>query len=95
MGIESADWWQFFSHLVPLDIRYRFGRLVSAEVGRRLVSFSQPLRLRDFRRLCPAGLVGVANLAKDDIGQAETGLLVRSDWKPRGVGQALMRAALC
>jgi len=36
----------------------------------------------------------VANLAKDDMGQAEIAVLVRSDWKRRGVGEALMRAVL-
>ena len=36
----------------------------------------------------------MANLATDDVGQAEIAMLVRSDWKRRGAGVGLMRAAL-
>jgi RimJ/RimL family protein N-acetyltransferase len=48
-----------------------------------------------FGAFCPEGLVGVANLAKDDMGRAEIAILIRSDWKRQGIGAALMRAALC
>jgi GNAT superfamily N-acetyltransferase len=93
--IESADWRLFFSHLAPSDIRYRFGRLVSVEAGLRLLTLPNRYGSMIFGAYCPEGLVGVANLAKDDIGRAEIAILVRSDWKRRGIGAALMRAALC
>lgn len=95
MGIEGADWWPFFSHLAPSDIRDRFGRLVSVEVALRLLTLPNRYGSVIFGALCPEGLVGVANLAKDDMGRAEIAVLVRSDWKRRGIGEALMRAALC
>jgi GNAT superfamily N-acetyltransferase len=44
---------------------------------------------------CSEGLIGVANLANDAMGRAEIAVLVRSDWKRRGIGETLMRAALC
>ena len=93
--IESADWRLFFSHLAPSDIRYRFGRLVSVEAGLRLLTLPNRYGSAIFGAFCPEGLVGVANLAKDDMGRAEIAILIRSDWKRRGVGAALMRAALC
>jgi len=92
--IESADWRLFFSHLAPLDIRYRFGRLVSVEAGLRLMTLPSRYGSVIFGAFCPEGLVGVANLVKDDVGRAEIAMLVRSDWKRRGIGAALMRAAL-
>jgi GNAT superfamily N-acetyltransferase len=95
MGIESADWWQFFSHLNPSDIRYRFGHLVSVEAALRLLTLPNRYGSMIFGAFCQEGLVGVANLAKDEMGRAEIAVLVRSDWKQRGVGEALMRAALC
>ena len=93
--IESADWRLFFSHLAPLDIRYRFGRLVSVEAGLRLMTLPSRYGSAIFGAFCPEGLVGVANLVKDDAGRAEIAMLVRSDSKRRGIGAALMRAALC
>ena len=95
LGIESADWAHFFSHLAPSDIRYRFGRLVSIDAALRLVTLPNHYGSVIFGAFCPEGLVGVANLAKDDMGQAEIAVLVRSDWKRRGIGEALMRAVLC
>jgi GNAT superfamily N-acetyltransferase len=94
-GIESADWRLFFSHLAPADIRYRFGRLVSVEAGLRLLTLPNRCGSVIFGAFCPEGLVGVANLAKDDMGRAEIAILIRSDRKRRGIGAALMRAALC
>jgi GNAT superfamily N-acetyltransferase len=94
-GIEPADWRLFFSHLAVSDIRYRFGRLVSVEAGLRLVTLPNRYGSAIFCAFCPEGLVGVANLAKDDRGRAEIAILIRSDWKRRGIGAALMRAALC
>lgn len=95
VGIEWAEWWQFFSHLAPSDIRDRFGRLVSVEAGLRLLTLPNHYGSVTFGAFCPEGLVGVANLAKDAMGQAEIAVLVRSDWKRRGIGETLMRAALC
>jgi RimJ/RimL family protein N-acetyltransferase len=95
MGLEWADWWQFFSHLAPSDIRYRFGRLVSVEAALRLLTLPNRYGSVIFGAFCSEGLVGVANLAKDDMGQAEIAILVRSDWKRQGIGEALMRAMLC
>jgi GNAT superfamily N-acetyltransferase len=69
--------------------------LVSVEAGLRLLSLPNRYGSMIFGAYCPEGLVGVANLAKDDIGRAEIAILVRSDWKRRGIGAALMRAALC
>jgi RimJ/RimL family protein N-acetyltransferase len=92
--IESTDWHLFFSHLAPSDIRYRFGRLVSAEAGLRLLTLPNRYGSVIFGAFCPEDLVGVANLAKDDMGRAEIAILIRSDWKRQGVGAALMRAAL-
>jgi GNAT superfamily N-acetyltransferase len=94
-GIESAEWWQFFSHLAPSDIRDRFGRLVSVEAGLRLLTLPNHYGSVMFGAFCPEGLVGVANLAKDAMGRAEIAVLVRSDWKRRRIGETLMRAALC
>jgi GNAT superfamily N-acetyltransferase len=93
--IESADWRLFFSHLAASDIRYRFGRLVSVEAGLRLLTLPNRYGSVIFGAFRPEGLVGVANLANDDIGRAEIAILIRSDWKRRGIGAALMRAALC
>jgi GNAT superfamily N-acetyltransferase len=95
MGIEWAEWWQFFGYLNPSDIRYRFGHLVSVEAALRLLTLPNRYGSVIFGAFCPEGLVGVANLAKDDMGRAEIAVLVRSDWKRRGIGEALMRAALC
>lgn len=92
--IDSAEWRRFFSHLAPLDIRYRFGRLVSAEAGLRLVTLRSPYGSVIIGAFGPDGLIGIANLAKDDVGRAEIALLVRSDRKRQGIGQALMGAAL-
>jgi GNAT superfamily N-acetyltransferase len=94
-GIEWADWWQFFSHLAPADIRYRFGRLVSVDAALRLLTLPNRYGSAIFGAFCSEGLVGIANLAKDDMGQAEIAILVRSDWKRQGIGEALMRALLC
>jgi len=94
-GIERADWWQFFSHLAPSDIRYRFGRLVEVEAALRLLMLPNHYGSGIFAAFCPEGLVGVANLAKDDTGQAEIAVLVRTDSKRRGIGETLMRTALC
>jgi GNAT superfamily N-acetyltransferase len=94
-GIEWAEWGQFFSHLAPSDIRDRFGRLVSVEAGLRLLTLPNHYGSVMFGAFCPEGLVGVANLAKDAMGRAEIAVLVRSDWKRRGIGETLMRAALC
>jgi GNAT superfamily N-acetyltransferase len=95
LGIESADWGHFVSHLAPSDIRYRFGRLVSIDAALRLLTLPNHYGSTIFGAFCSEGLVGVANLAKDDMGQAEIAVLVRSDWKRRGIGEALMRAVLC
>jgi GNAT superfamily N-acetyltransferase len=95
MDIEWTDWWQFFSYLNPSDIRYRFGRVVSVEAALRLLTLPNPYGSMIFGAFCPEGLVGVANLAKDEMGRAEIAVLVRSDWKRRGIGEALMRAVLC
>jgi GNAT superfamily N-acetyltransferase len=93
--IQPAEWRLFFSHLAPWDIRYRFGRLVSVEAGLNLMTLPGRYGSVIFGAFCPEGLVGVANLAKDDMGRAEIAMLVRSDWKRRGIGAALMRAVLC
>jgi GNAT superfamily N-acetyltransferase len=93
--IQPAAWRLFFSHLAPLDIHYRFGRLVSVEAGLNLMTLPSRYGSVIFGAFCPEGLVGVANLAKDDMGRAEIAMLVRSDWKRRGIGAALMRAVLC
>jgi GNAT superfamily N-acetyltransferase len=95
VGIEWAEWGQFFSHLAPSDIRDRFGHLVSVEAGLRLLTLPNHYGSVMFGAFCPEGLVGVANLAKDPMGRAEIAILVRSDWKRRGIGETLMRAALC
>jgi GNAT superfamily N-acetyltransferase len=95
MGIEWADWRQFFSHLAPADIRYRFGRLVSVDAALRLLTLPNRYGSVIFGAFCSEGLVGLANLAKDDAGQAEIAILVRSDWKRQGIGEALMWALLC
>ena len=94
-AIESTDWHLFFSHLAPSDIRYRFGRLVSAEAGLRLLTLPNRYGSVIFGAFCPEDLIGVANLAKDGMGRAEIAILIRSDWKRQGVGAALMRTALC
>jgi ribosomal protein S18 acetylase RimI-like enzyme len=95
MGIDGADWERFFSHLNPSDIRDRFGHPVSVEAALRLLTLPNRYGSVIFGAFCPEGLVGVANLAKDDTGRAEIAVLVRSDWKRRRVGEALMRAVLC
>jgi GNAT superfamily N-acetyltransferase len=95
VGVEWPEWWQFFSHLAPSDIRHRFGRLVSVEAGLHLLTLPNHYGSVMFGAFCPEGLVGVANLAKDAMGRAEIAVLVRSDWKRRGIGETLMRAALC
>ena len=94
-AIESADWRLFFSHLAASDIRYRFGRLVSAEAGLRLLTLPNRYGSVIFGAFCPEDLLGVANLANDDMGRAEIAILIRSDRKRQGIGAALMRAALC
>jgi GNAT superfamily N-acetyltransferase len=95
MGINWADWGRFFSHLNPSDIRDRFGHPVAVEAALRLLTLPNRYGSLIFGAFCPEGLIGVANLAKDAMGRAEIAVLVRSDWKRRGVGEALMRAALC
>jgi ribosomal protein S18 acetylase RimI-like enzyme len=95
MGIDWADWGRFFSHLNPSDIRDRFGHPVSVEAALRLLTLPNRYGSVIFGAFRPEGLVGVANLAKDDMGRAEIAVLVRSDWKRRRVGEALMRAVLC
>lgn len=94
-SIEWADWLGFFSHLAATDIRHRFGHLVSAEAGLRLITLPNRHGSAIFGAFDGDALVGVANLAKDDTGQAEVALLVRSDRKRQGIGQALLRTALC
>jgi RimJ/RimL family protein N-acetyltransferase len=94
-GIETAEWQQFFAHLTAPDIRFRFGHLVSAESGLRLITLPNRYGSTIFGAFGPNGLVGVANLAKDDTGRAEIGFLVRSDQKRQGIGRALMQAVLC
>jgi GNAT superfamily N-acetyltransferase len=95
ISIEWAEWGQFFSHLAPSDIRDRFGRLVSVEAGLRLLTLPNNHGSVMFGAFCSEGLIGVANLANDAMGRAEIAVLVRSDWKRRGIGETLMRAALC
>ena len=95
VGIEWAEWGQFYSHLAPSDIRDRFGRLVSVEAGLRLLTLPNHYGSVMFGAFGQEGLVGVANLAKDATGRAEIAVLVRSDCKRRGIGETLMRAALC
>jgi acetyltransferase len=90
-----------FEHLTPEDVRARFLVGLRALPPKLLERLSHPDRERELALAAfhpdPHGsLCGVARLASDadDRNRAEFAVAVRSDWKRRGLGRALLEALI-
>jgi acetyltransferase len=90
-----------FDHLTPEDVRARFLVGLRALPPRLLERLSHPDRERElalaaFHPDLSGSLCGVARLAidADDRNRAEFAVAVRSDWKRRGLGRALLEALI-
>jgi acetyltransferase len=87
---DRAAYWRFLCRLDPEDVRMRMGRLVRADrlLCDRLLHFDRR-REEAFVALnaCGAGL-GVGRIVLDADG--EIAVIVRSDMKHRGIGEALL-----
>jgi acetyltransferase len=85
-----------FARLTPEDIRTRFFSALKALPPRQLaratqIDYDREMALTAWRADAPDELVGIVRLAADpDNARAEYAVLVRSDWKGRGLGYALM-----
>jgi acetyltransferase len=90
-----------FDHLTPEDVRARFFVTLRALPPALLERLSHPDRERELAlaALCPdtpGALCGVVRLSADadDPSRAEFAVVVRSDWKRRGLGRALIEAII-
>jgi acetyltransferase len=87
---DRAAYWQFLCRLDPEDMRMRMGRLIRADRGLcdRLLHFDRR-REEAFVALDAGGAVlGVGRIVLDADG--EIAVIVRSDMKHRGIGEALL-----
>jgi len=90
-----------FDHLTPEDVRARFFVTLRALPPALLERLSHPDRERELAlaALCPDApdrLCGVVRLSTDaeDRRRAEFAVVVRSDWKRRGLGHGLIEAII-
>lgn len=82
----------------PEDLRFRFGaavRHLPLAWARRLAQIDYERQLAIVAEAPDGDLLGVVRLASDPEGEtAEFALLVRSDWRNRGLGRRLLQALL-
>lgn len=93
-GSEGEACEAFVRRLARDDIRMRFGS-PRCSIQSLLPSWTAPSHNVAFGAVTAAGeILGIANLPRLAAGAAELGLIVRSDYKRRGVGRALIAEAV-